>query len=216
MLFRSLSTNGLICQDDYGNNKWPTITDTVKQFESENKIKIILIGDSSAWITKPEYYDYWMTLLKSDYEFNLLRAFCNIVSSCELNQPSNYLFLQSLISDSLSDDYTSAEHEYFNNLTCLSQVLESKELNVKPYLQMPYKDQSCPGYALKNNIGEHYKLSDVYTQLKGPDWPDKVPMTKKDIEELPDWIKQELQDIHDFNIFKRVIIRNERNFDDHS
>ena len=39
---------------------------------------------------------------------------------------------------------------------------------------------------------------------------------KKDIEELPDWIKQELQDIHDFNIFKRVIIRNERNFDDHS
>jgi hypothetical protein len=56
----NLSVNGLICQDDYGNNKWPTVTDAVQDMISAGKLVMLVVGDSSAWLTRPEYYDHWM------------------------------------------------------------------------------------------------------------------------------------------------------------
>lgn len=128
----NLSINGLICQDDYGNHKWPTVTDAVKELEFQQQIKIIFVGDSSVWFTKPEYYDHWFNLLEQDYEYSLLKAVCNICSSLTLGKTPPYFFMQRLFNVNSPDQYSEIQLEYFNKLNALS----------KNYLQMPYLGQS--------------------------------------------------------------------------
>lgn len=191
-----LAVNGLICQDDYGNHKWPTVTDAVKELEHQNKLKFILVGDSSIWVTKPEYYDYWMNLLSIDHEFSLLVALCNVTNSQHLNKFPVYLFLHSAYNKSLMADFTQSEQSYFNNIL---------NMDHQTYLRMPYQKQSKPGDALLNNVVRGYRLSTMYNDIRGPAWPEQVPQSHEDIESLPEWIKDELLNVHSINIFDRIV-----------
>ena len=178
-----LSVNGLICQDDYGNNKWPTVTDAVKNLEFQGKIKFILVGDSSVWFTKPEYYEFWMNLLANDYEYSLLKAICNISSSSDLGKTPAYFWMNSLVNFSKKDNYLQSELEYFDTLI---------RFNIPTYLQMPYYQQSSFGIFLSRDSTKFY-LTAIYEDIKGPDWPDHAPTTQQEIDQLPDWIKMELK-----------------------
>jgi len=194
----NLSINGLICQDDYGNHKWPTVTDAVKELEFQQKIKIIFVGDSSVWFTKPEYYNYWFNLLEQDYEFALLKAVCNICSSLHLGKTPPYFFMQRLFNFGQPDDYTETQLEYFNTLN----VLFCSSNN---YLKMPYLSQST--FADFLNTGkktEEYLLLKIWDHIKGDDWPQR-PTTKEEIQQLPDWVKNELEQQHKIDdIYKRI------------
>jgi hypothetical protein len=195
-----LSTNGLICQDDYGNNKWPTVTDAVKNLEFCGKIKLIFVGDSSAWFTKPEYYEHWMSLLEKDYEYSLLTALCNITSSAKLSKTPAYFYMNSFANDCRKDDYSNVELDYFNNLVQLSFISSN-------YLQMPYPFQSKFGKFLTpgpepDNDTVTYCLTDFYNNIKGIDWPEHTPTTEEEIKRLPDWIKSELENVHKIDIYK--------------
>jgi hypothetical protein len=185
----NLSTNGLICQDDYGNHKWPTITDAVKDLEFRGKIKLILVGDSSAWFTKPEYYEYWMSLLNKDYEYSLLKALCNISDSKHLDKTPAYFYMNAHCNPCKKDNYSDSELNYFNNLI---------QLNTPHYLQMPYRDQSKFGKILLS----YYCLTDLYDSVKGSDWPKNAPTTKEEIEQLPDWVKLELENFFKIDIYQ--------------
>ena len=44
---------GLICQDDYGNNKHPAVTRAVQSLINDGKLTMLCVGDSSAWLCKP-------------------------------------------------------------------------------------------------------------------------------------------------------------------
>jgi len=193
-----LSTNGLICQDDYGNSKWPTVTDAVKELEFCGKLKIIFVGDSSVWFTKPEYYEYWINLLKQDYEYSLLSAGCNIISSNILDKNPEYFFMQSIYSPYAKEEYSESELDYFNLL------FEFDDKSSK-YLKMPYYIQSKFGILVAANNKTRYLLTDIYNRVKGPSWPEEAPKTKQEIEQLPDWIKSELKNIHNINIFRRMV-----------
>ena len=145
-----LSFNGLICQDDYGNHKWPTVTDAVKAFEYNDKIKLIFVGDSSVWFTKPEYYDYWMSLLEKDYEYSLLVALCNINSSKhQLKKNPAYFYMNSIFNKFKKDNYSEYELDYCNKL------IEIYSESHHWYVRNPYTTQSMFGNFItenKNNI----------------------------------------------------------------
>jgi len=191
----NLSENGLICQDDYGNNKWPTIVDVIKTLENNNEIKIIMVGDSSIWITKPEYYKFWIDTLDADPEFFLLTALCNITSSEMLGQTAKYFFLQSCFNKHMLSNFSESEQEYFSKV---------KSMNSPHYLQMPYATQSTLGLALEQNVS-FYQLSDIYESIKTDDWPSIIPVTKEDIDQLPNWIKTELIKMHGIDPYKQSV-----------
>jgi len=193
----NLSKNGLICQDDYGNNKWPTIVDAIKTLEHNNEIKIVIVGDSSVWITKPEYYDFWMNTLDTDPEFFLLKALCNIANSKALNKTPNYFFLQSYFNKNLLSNFSKSEQEYFSKI---------KSMTALEYLKMPYASQSTLGLALEQNVS-FYRLSEIYESIKGNDWPDTTPVTKEDIDQLPDWVKTALNKEHGIDPYELVTQR---------
>ena len=142
----NIAVNGLICQDDYGNNKWPTITQAVTELVYEGKLKFVLIGDSSAWLTTPEYYDYWMSLLQNDREFYVLGLYLGIRNSSDsLNSPKNYYFINSLNFDT---PYWNKIHNIESlcndtELTALYKIDKYKFAN--RFLKMPYVAQSVPG-----------------------------------------------------------------------
>lgn len=197
-----LSHNGIICQDDYGNSKWPTVTDAVKFLESTNQIKTILVGDSSIWFTKPEYYEFWMNLLETDYEFSLLKFLCNIVSSELLGKTPKYLFLQSLFNKQSLDTYSAEEKKYFKN------ILDTETTG---YLQMPYTLQSRIGNSLYENVIV-YKLSQIYNTLRGDSWPQSIPSTKEDIDNLPEWVKDELITLHGIDLYAGISIETQKEY----
>jgi len=144
---KNIAVNGLICQDDYGNNKWPTITRCVTELVHEGKLKFVLIGDSSAWLTTPEYYDYWMNLLQNDREFLVLSLYLGVRnSSVNLNSEENYYFINSLNFD----------NPHWSRLNSnIQQIFTEKELTslhkidkykfAERFLKMPYVMQSVPG-----------------------------------------------------------------------
>ena len=179
----NLSSNGLICQDDYGNHKWPTVTDAVKDLEFQGKIKLILVGDSSVWFTKPEYYEFWISMLDNDYEYSLLSTVCNISKSDKLGKTPSYFWMNSLVNFSRKDNYAQSELDYFEELV---------QLDTSKYLQMPYRKQSKFGIFLSRDVNKFY-LTKIYMEIKGPDWPDYTPGTRQEIEQLPEWIKTEIK-----------------------
>lgn len=142
----SLAKNGLLCQDDYGNNKFPTVSQAVYKVISENKAKIILVGDSSIWLTKPEYYDYWMQVLDSDYEFNLLSSYIGIQESDkQLSYTPRYFFLNSMrwLDESTirysKTKFTEEELKFLNTI---------HKYQNDSFLKMPYLGQSSSGFWL--------------------------------------------------------------------
>lgn len=198
-----ISHNGLICQDDYGNNKWPTVTDAVQDLQYNGELKLLVIGDSSAWITLPKYYDFWMDVLCQDREFALLRSVCNIVDSAQLDRHPRYYFVQSCLSSSVLDGHTEDEKKYFARLTALEPITPVKGGG---YLKMPYPSQGAVGTALSDNyVGS--KLSFCYDQLRGDQWPQDTPYTLEQARALPKWIQDEIQTLHKIDLFEPVVLR---------
>jgi len=175
----NLSTNGIICQDDYGNNKWPMVTDVIQQFCNAGKCKLLLVGDSSCWVTLPEYYDYWHNVFDQDYEFKLLSKFLNVVKN------ENYLYMNSTYQP--MPETTANELDYFDSLL---------QYESTAYLQMPYSSQSTPGIHFRRS--KKYKLNSIWYDIRGHDWP-IAPVSKEDIDNLPTWVKDELTQLHEIH-----------------
>jgi hypothetical protein len=183
---QQLSVNGLICQDDYGNNKWPTVTDAVQTMIESKELIMLLVGDSSAWLTRPEYYDYWMQQFATDYEFKLLAEFLNMENSTDLHKHPNYLFMNAPVPDGQPKDLDNTVLNFYNTLL---------EATHDTYLQMPYREQSMPGIQFRQYWVYLLQVQSEWDKLRGSDWPNRAPATKQDIDNLPDWIKDELINI---------------------
>jgi hypothetical protein len=182
---KNLSINGLICQDDYGNNKWPTVSDATQHMISTGQLVMLIVGDSSAWLTRPEYYDHWMEFFSTDKEFTHLAQFVNMQSSKNLHKLPNYFYMQS---PTPGFDLPVAEDDvidYYNQLL---------DFDHADYLQMPYRDQSMPGVQFRTTRA--YRLQVHWKDFAGDTWPQLPPVTRQDIDNLPDWIKSELSNLH--------------------
>lgn len=182
----NLCHNGLICQDDYGNNKHPAVTDAIKALEFQKKLSIIVVGDSSVWVTKPEYRDFWMSCLKNDYEFNLLAAICNLSISSNLSRYPTYYYNNAYMVDDVIEEFLDHELEYFKFL---------KKHQSNSYLCMPYIQQSNIGIGLeKNQKNQKFekRWKKCWQQLKGSSWPVHQPKTIQEVIDLPEFIKQEI------------------------
>jgi hypothetical protein len=131
---------GIICQDDYGNNKWPTIT--IGVLNSLDKLSILFIGDSSIWLVRKEDHQLWLSILKNDDEFNVLAKYLNISNSTKsLNHNTEYLFMNFFKNNYSNIDRISKEqYRYYKKI----------HNNRKGYLQMPYKIQSEIGRSIFN------------------------------------------------------------------
>jgi hypothetical protein len=182
-----LGHNGIICQDDYGNHKWPTVTDAVQHMIHTGKLVMLIVGDSSAWLTRPEYYEYWMNQFANDKEFETLSMFVNIRQSKVLNKNPNYLFMQSHVPETNQSRVDDHVIDYYNDLL---------SFNHQNYLQMPYREQSMPGIRFRIHPTPRYLLQQVWQQLRGDQWPQDPPTNAEEINNLPNWIKQELHDLH--------------------
>jgi len=143
-----LAVNGVICQDDYGNNKWPSVTDAVQDLINLGKLQTLVVGDSSIWLTKPEYYQFWIDLFNSDYEFNLLGKFINLQSSQKLDRTPLYLFMQSIdLAKNCNNRFLLSEMKYFKSLS---------KYDNSNYLKMPYARQSQAGVnVIPTNVSKY-------------------------------------------------------------
>lgn len=188
----NLAPMGIICQDDYGNNKWPTIAMVTESLISKGNLKHLLVGDSSTWLVRPEDHDAWLEILDEDPEFRLLSSIFSLTrADYMLNSEQRYIFHNALFYSKHSVDEKS--------LTYFSFLVRNQTNN---YLQMPYDRQTRIGSSYGKEKDYRYELSHIWNDVKGDDWPD-VPLTKQDIESLPDWIKKELAESHGVeDIFK--------------
>lgn len=180
-----LAQNGIICQDDYGNNKWPTITDAVQHMIQTNQLIMLIAGDSSAWLTRPEFRDHWMQLFANDAEFQGLAPFVNLQSSAGLHREPEYFYMQAPPPGSHLPQATQDMLDYYNDLLSLQH---------QDYLSMPYREQSMPGIQFRTQ--NRYVLQQHWDQLRGNSWPQSAPGTRQQINELPQWIKHELTTMH--------------------
>jgi Methyltransferase domain len=191
----SLHPMGLICQDDYGNNRVPTIGNLIHDTIKLHDLKMLLVGDSSVWLVKKTAYDTWVEILDKDTEFKLLSKFININHSTILDDPQSYLFMNSRTHDfdihiGLKPIADTTTLNYFNYLW---------QQNSDRYLQMPYTFSSQVGsrYILSNDIKKDFhkpmtRVVNLWDSIRGEDWPKKPPTSMEEIAKLPDSIKNEL------------------------
>lgn len=184
----NLGKNGLICQDDYGNNKWSTVTDAVHAMIGQGQLQMLAVGDSSAWLTKPEYYNSWINALHADAEFNTLVPFLNLVDSSVQEKYPSYFFMQSLLTKR-PDSVTADVFNYYDQLL---------DFNSDKYLKMPYAEQSTPGYQFRRKPNG-FALETNWQELRGDSWPKYPPQTREEIDQLPEYIKNELVNLHHIN-----------------
>jgi hypothetical protein len=138
----SLAPMGMICQDDYGNNKWPTITSITHELMIKKDFSFLMIGDSSAWLVRSEDRIRWLKILQEDREFNALIPYLNVASSKSIDHRPIYYFMNYFKTQDLKNTKISKEMiYYYKNLD---------RFNTADYLQMPYKIQSEVGRALPN------------------------------------------------------------------
>jgi hypothetical protein len=207
--YANLSPMGLICQDDYGNNKWPTVTNAVNAMVDRNEFEILFVGDSSAWLTRKDDHAAWISLLNQDFEFGLLKELLSIHSSSEvLAFTPTYFFMNSclysttMLSASVDTSKLDTKIPYYNKLIGYSKNL---------YLKMPYVEQSMTGRTIitsPDQINIVYNITTIWDKIKGPSWPNSAPITEDDIVNLPDWIKIEITDILNLDLFKNTIVVN--------
>lgn len=185
----NLGVNGLIYQDDFGNHRKRIVADAVYEMMYSGQLKMLVVGDRGAWLTRPEYYDYWMQIFATDSEFLAFSEYANLIPSEKVHKHPNYLSLKlwseneklPMASDSLID--------YYNHL------LSYKNPKFVSLQYLPNRYQ--PGLPfIKHYV---YAVSLVWDQIKGIDWPQSAPETKQDIDNLPTWIKDELKNLLNFS-----------------
>lgn len=196
--YKHLAAGGIICQDDYGNNKWPTVTNAVHA--NLDNLEILLVGDSSVWLTTKEYHSFWIERLKQDQEFNLLREFLNIHSSSKLlGFTPEYFFMNGLLSIIRDVDLPGTRSDYY---VTLFKYASSE------YLKMPYGPQSTVGsnIFLNDSAKKKYLLTDAWEQVKEDSWGN-APQTFDDIFNLPSDVKDNLSK-KGINIFEYTLVKN--------
>ena len=181
----NLAPNGLICQDDYGNNKWATVTDAVYTMINNKQLQMLFVGDSSAWLTRPEYYEHWMSVLRTDTEFAALGPFLNIADSAVQEKYPGYFFMQSLMTPK-PENISEEMFDYYDQLL---------SFNSEQYLQMPYAEQSAPAYHFRR-VNNGFALSLNWHELRGDSWPKDPPQTREEIDQLPESVRNELINVH--------------------
>ena len=192
---QNLARNGIICQDDYGNNKWPSVTDAVHRMVQHGKLMFVMIGDSSAWLTVPESHASWTSRLRCDREFQALAHLMGITTSSMLDRDPEYFFLNHAVPPFVKCDLDQALIQYWNVLIDYSHHSD--------YLQIPYVKQSQTGRELR--MHPKLKLNLVWSQVSDPSWGD-APTTVQDVERLPESIKQELIDLHHIDIYEQIAV----------
>lgn len=192
-----LADHGIICQDDYGNNKWPTVTNAVHA--SLDGLEFLLVGDSSAWLVKKEAHKFWIDILKNDLEFNLLREFLNIHSSKKLlGHTPDYFFMNGLLDIFRDFDLPEDRLSYYVTLFKYAST---------EYLRMPYGPQSTVGsnVFLNGLAKKKYTITNIWDAVKDPHWGD-APQTLEDINNLSQEIKDSLQS-KNINIFEYTLVK---------
>jgi hypothetical protein len=193
-----LAAGGIICQDDYGNNKWPTVTNAVHA--NLDNLEILLVGDSSVWLTSKEHHQFWINYLNQDQEFNFLKEFLNIHSSSKLlGFVPEYFFMNGLLKIIRDKELPDERTKYF---VTLFKYASSE------YLKMPYGPQSTIGsnVFLNNEVTKRYLLTDSWLEVKEDSWGN-APQTFDDIVNLPNSIKDSLTK-KGINIFEYTLIKN--------
>lgn len=139
--YRSLSKHGLICHDDYGNNRWPAVTIETLKYVLDDKLKFVLIGDSSAWLCKTEDHSMWLEYLTNNIEFNWLLELCN--GTLSNNAADQYFYLNSTVKVTNRPDKSYDKELYQSKLLLYAQA--------PYYLVMPYGEQSRAGMSMLNS-----------------------------------------------------------------
>lgn len=194
---KHLTEYGIICQDDYGNNKWPTVTNAVHS--SMNDLEFLVVGDSSAWLVKKEAHKFWVDILKNDLEFNLLREFLNIHSSHKLlGYSPEYFFMNGLLNIFRDMELPSDRANYYVSLFKYASP---------EYLRMPYGPQSTIGsnVFLNDSAKRKYTLTEIWESIKDPLWG-TAPQTLQDINNLSEEIKSILQN-KNINIYEYTLVK---------
>lgn len=148
LMLANLSPMGIICQDDYGNNKHPMVTISVHRMIEEGKLVLLFVGDSSCWLVRKEDHYRWMDIFNNDFEFLLLSMLLN-VRVCDLNRiPIEcypYVWMTAFApTPRFSEEKKHSYRKYF-------EFLLSKQ--GPRYLKMPYTGQS--------EVGKFIKYDDV-------------------------------------------------------
>ena len=112
-----LKENGLICIDDYGNNKHPEVTRATHDLIQQNIVKMIMVGDSSCWVTTPEYYEHWLNVIE-----NKMTGYIKDLLGISWVKPGKYYYRQAHHAKPVETEL----HNYNSNR----------------YLQMPYPEQT--------------------------------------------------------------------------
>ncbi len=197
-----LSPMGIICQDDYGNNKWPNITLAVKSMIDQSDLELLLVGDSSCWLIRKQDHNDWINILNDDIEFSYLRYLLQIHPSRYLSFSPEYFWMNATHFDSdigPLDFLSASQLDYYKIL------LENETTG---YLRMPYYSQSQIGWWLsnRNNFQGQYVLSLIWDGIKGHSWPDQ-PTSYEEISNLPTEIKEEITKNFLSDIYKQTYIK---------
>lgn len=132
----NLSEFGIICQDDYGNNRWPTIASIIHEYILTGKLKMLIVGDSSAWLCRPHVHSFWMKFFRSDVELSWIFEFVNANNSQNIGSLDEYFFLNACLSVT---NYIRTDEKDKFQLYLLQHSL------TPGYLVMPYPDQARAG-----------------------------------------------------------------------
>ena len=130
LMLATISEGGIICQDDYGNNKHPEVTRSVHEFVSSGQLRLLMVGDSSAYLVRPADHDKWRKALDSCAEFSVLRWMVSVHEA-----PGGYYYQNSM--DLHATDVDLDEWRGY-----IKRVTIFKVQHGTHYLKMPYPDQS--------------------------------------------------------------------------
>ena len=130
LMLATMSEGGIICQDDYGNNKWPEVTRSVHEFVSSGKLRLLMVGDSSAYLVRPADHDKWRKALDSCAEFSVLRWMASV------HEASGGYYYQNSLDPHATDVDLNEWRGYIKRVTMF------KIQHGAHYLKMPYPEQS--------------------------------------------------------------------------
>lgn len=194
-----LDNYGIICQDDFGNNKWPTVTNCVYQLMQEHELEFLIIGDSSCWLVKKADKPLWIQYLSQLEEFNLLQELLSIASSKILQDNANYFFLSTNCFRLGTLHY---QGDQSSRLAYFSKLLKN---NDRKYLKMPYENQSQIGINIITQE-PYYKLKDIWEQISDSSWG-PAPQSQCDINNLPDRVIEEIRTVHMIDPYEIVLAK---------
>lgn len=131
-----LGSMGLICQDDYSNSRWPEVTFAVHDALHQGCLRMLIVGDSSAWLCRSEDHSKWCQIIKTHHEISMLSGLVNLVHRTSEENPNGWFFMNGVI----AKQHRVVANDYHARIS-LHGFSEK-------YLILPYPQQSRPGSGL--------------------------------------------------------------------